>query len=221
MFQYIEIIKKRLFEGWKNFESRFLESNSFNLLKERYQSLSIFKQKSIKYIVIGLFFISFVYLPFSYFISSSSYWAEFKEKQSLVLKLLRIRKKIPFSASPLSKNQMNSRIKEVINKYSGSHFTLKGKKHLPSVKDSIYELHFDVQVEHLNIKQIIRLGTDLHNLSQTQLKTIKLEENKKYLNHYDVFYKLVTFSFKEKESFNKRKKSLKKKKKRSSIRNRR
>lgn len=203
MFSFFENLKKRLFEEWKNFESRLLESNHFNLLKEKYQSLSLLQQKLIKYGF--LCFICFVlaYLPLSYFFSSSVYWMKFKEKQELSLELLKMRNKISSSGFRLSKNQLNRKIENIIEKYSEKAFEIKEKKRKMS-KDSIYEIGFDVHLKHLNIKQAVQLGTELNNLSQSRLESIVIKENQTYPKHYDVDYKLSSFVSKEENRVKKR-----------------
>ena len=87
MFKKLNDLKKQLSEKWKNFESRVLESNTFNLLREKYQSLDILQQKLIKYLIVFFIVAVLAYLPLFYFFSSSSQWGDFKEKQAISLGL--------------------------------------------------------------------------------------------------------------------------------------
>ena len=198
MFKIFKNIKKQFLEEWKNFENRLLESNSFNLFKERYQALNIFYQKLIKYLFVFFVFSALAYLPFSYFFSSADYWGEFKEKQELSLKLLKMRKKISFSAFRFSQEQLKSQIDRIVSRYSASDFTVKEKRSVLPEAVSIDQIDFDIQVKHLNIKQTVKLGTELHNLSQAHLSSITMEENKKFPKHYNTTYKVSAFISKEK-----------------------
>lgn len=193
-----EELKNQLLESWKNLENRLLESNSFNHLKEKYQSLNIVQQKLIKYLVVFFIFISLAYLPLSYFFSSVFNWAEFKEKQKLSLELLKMRNKIHSSSLRYSQSQLKNRIERITEKYSNQDFKIKDKRSVFSKRESIYQIDFDVQLEHLNIKQAIQLGTELHTLSQVRLNSITLDENKEFPKHYDVEYKLSGFVPKKK-----------------------
>lgn len=193
MFKIFENLKKQFFEKWKNFESQLLESNTFNLLRERYQSLDILQQTLIKYLSVFVVFAVLAYFPFSYFLSSSSYWREFKEKQNVSLNLLNMRKKISSSVFHYSQNQLKNKIENIIRKYSTTDFKLTDKRSLLQEGGSIYQIDFDVQLSHLNVKQAVKLGTELHNLSQARLDSVVMEENKKFPKHYDVVYKVSAF----------------------------
>ena len=56
---------------------------------------------------------------------------------------------------------------------------------------------FSFQVGSLNVRQAIRLGTELHNIKQAYLSYFKMEENKKFPQHYDVDFKLSAFTLKK------------------------
>ena len=193
MFTKFEGLKKQLFEKWQNFENRLLESNTFNLLKEKYQSLDIFQQKLIKYLFALSITVILAYFPISYLLSSLSYWKELKEKQNLSLELLQIRKHTSFSAFPYSQIQLKSQIEQIIKKYSSSPFKLQDKKTFPQPNTSIYQVDFDIHLKHLNVKQAIKMGTELHNLYQARLSSITMTENKEFPKHYDVAYQVLSF----------------------------
>ena len=186
-------LKKQLIEAWKNFENRLTESHSFNLLKERYQSLNIKQQKLIRYILALFIFSALAYLPLSYFFSSVIYWGEFKEKQTLSLDLLKMRSKVFSSFFRFSQGDLKNEIKRAVERYSSFDFTVKGKRTVYSKGDSIYQIDFEVQLKHLNVKQAVKLGTELHNLSQSRLKSIVMEENKEHPKRYDVTYRVFSF----------------------------
>ena len=193
MFKRLEELKKQGLEKWQNFENHLLESNTFNILKERYQSLDLFQQKLIKYLSSLSIILILSYFPLSYLLSSLSYWKEMKEKQNLSLELLQVRNRISFSAFPYSQNQLKSQIENIIRKYSTSSFQLQDKRRSLQPGSSIYQIDYDIHLKHLNVKQAIKLGTELHNLYQARLSSITMTENKDFPKHYDVAYQVSSF----------------------------
>ncbi len=194
MNERLRDLKKQLVEAWRSFESRLLESHSFNLLKERYQSLSLNRQRLIKYGFIVCAFVALAYLPLSYFSASVFSWREFKGKQNLSLELLRMRGKLSSSLFRHSQHQLKSKMERVIEKYSSVDFKIEDKKKLFSKKSSIYQIDFGVQLKHLNIKQAIKLGTELNHLPQSRLRSVVMEESKEFPKHYDVAYQVSSFA---------------------------
>ena len=198
MFKKLNDLKKQLSEKWKNFKSRVLESNIFNLLREKYQSLDILQQKLIKYLSVFFIVAVLAYLPLSYFFSSSSQWKKFKERQAISLGLLKMRKKMSYSVLRYSQDQLKTKIEQIVERYTTSDFELKHKKNLFQKEGSIYQIDFDVQLRHLNVKQVVKLGTDLHNLSQARLSSIAMTKSEQFPKHYHVVYKLSAFVSTEK-----------------------
>ena len=199
MLNLFENLKKTFLEEWKTLENRIFESQTFNILKEKYQSLSILYQKLIKYSFFLLLFSVLIYLPISYFFSSRVYWADFQEQQELSMELSKMRNKISNSLFRLSQRKLKKNIENIVSKYSNEKFEIKQTK-IPLPKKSLSQLDFQIKVQHVNIKQIFRLGTDLNRLSQSRLKSLVMEENLKYPKHYDVLYVLSSFFSKESPS---------------------
>ena len=196
MNQKFKNLKNQLNENWKNLENRFLESNSFNHLKEKYHSLDVKRQKLIKYLLIFFIFSAIVYFPLSYFFSSVVSWQEFKEKRSLSLEILKMRNKISSSVFRYSQVQLKNKIQRTINQYSNANSQIEDKRMLFQEEESIEQIDFDIHLKHMNIKQAVRLGTELHHLDQAHLSSITMEENKEFPKHYDVTYKISAFVLK-------------------------
>ena len=192
MFKMLKNLQRQGIDLFKNFENRFLESNAVNVLKEKYQSLSMANQKLIKYGLIVFLFVFVVYLPVSYLSSSISSWSDFKQKYILSLELLKTRNKSS-SFLKLSEEALKLKINRVVEKYSSDDFEVIGAgKPFPKVK-SINQVDFNISLRHLNIKQAVRLGTELNSLPQMRLSEISLSANKEYEKHYDINYKLLAF----------------------------
>ena len=192
MFKILKDLQKQAIDLFKNFESRFLESNSFNVLKEKYQSLNLRQQRLIKYALIVFLLLFIMYLPVSYLGSSIGSWSDFKQKYVLSLDLLKTRAN-KASFLNLSEEDLNLKINQIVKKYSSDEFSLIAlNKPFPKAK-SVSQREFNIELKHLNIKQAIRLGTELNNLPQARLSEISFLESKEYKKHYDVAFKLSAF----------------------------
>ena len=187
MKKHTETLKKLLDQFWENFQDKLNESHLFNLLKERYESLSIARQKTIKYIIgTGLLLLILV-IPVFYLTSSFSYWSEFKVKYRLSQRLLKLRTSPTAFQSARSPSAVKQTMERLIKKYRPEGWSLKhkpGKNKESSVKTEVFE----IKVDHLNIKQVIQLGTDLNALPSVRLESLQIRESAQYTNHYDTTY---------------------------------
>ena len=189
-------IKKQILELWKSLENKILESNKFNALKERYQSLSLLHQKLIKYSIVSFLLIAFLYLPVFYFFSSTALWLEFKSKQKLSWELLKVRQKSSqLNFQSRSENQVKMNLRQTARKYSPEDLNL--QETASKKMDFIKRKQFKLQIPHLNIKQAVQLGAELHALNFVRLDGIQFKENKEYPKHYDIDYELSVFLLKE------------------------
>ena len=182
-----EIFKRRLNRFWETFQEKLYESHLFNLLKERYEALSGFQQKIIRYIAGILLLIVVFIIPFLYFTSALSHWREFKVKYQLSLRLLKLRTNpTPFqrAGTPEAVKQTMERL---IKKYQSENYFLKNKKERTG-KAPFKTEAFEITVKHLNIKQVVQLGGDLSALPSVRLESLQMTENTEYANHYDTVY---------------------------------
>ena len=192
MFSRIKELKKPLLEIWKNLENKILESNKYNALKEKYQSLNLLYQKLIKYSVIGCLLALLLYIPLFYFVSGTSGWLEFKTKQELSWELLKVRRqKAKLSSGFTSDSQIKRSIEQVVKKYFSEDFNLQQQKSKKA--DFIDKKQFLLKIPYLNIKQAIQLGTELHDLKFVRLDSIQFSESPQYPKHYEMEYELSTF----------------------------
>ena len=191
-------LKKELLELYQRLESQVLESNSFNILKERYQSLSILNQKLIKIFLMVLFLVIVLYFPVYYISSSSVSWFDLKKKYKLSIELLKVREKSSFSNMKSTKKLLKNRINDIVQKYSTENIQIKERSKKDSKFDFVEQVTFEIDVPYLNIRQAIQLGTELESISQIRLKELSFKENTKYKNRYDVYYDLSGFVISEK-----------------------
>ena len=176
MFKLLKNLQTQGLEFLKNLENRFSESNTYNILKEKYQSLNVGQQKLIKYFLIAFLSLCIFYFPVSHLLSSIVSWSDFKQKYSLSLELLKARNKRS-SFLRFSKEELKTKINKAVEKYSSDNFKIiDSKKPFPKAK-SIRQMDFSVHVKHLNIKQAVKLGTELNSAPQMRLSEISLEES--------------------------------------------
>ena len=204
-------LKKEFVELYQRLESQVLASNSFNILKERYQSLSLLNQKLIKVFLMTLFFVIVLYFPLYYISSSSVSWLELKKKYKLSIELLKVREKSSFSNMKSTKKLLKNRINDTVQKYSTEDIQIKESSKQDSQFDFVEQVTFKVDVSYLNIRQAIRLGTELEAISQIRLKELSFKENTQYKNRYDIYYNLSGFVISEK--LNSKPKRIKKRRK--------
>lgn len=189
-------LKKKLGESLEDIQNQIASSHSFNLLKERYEALSIFHQKIIKYSLVGSVLVLVGFFPIYYFFLSMGYWGDFKEKHLLSIKLLRTRSHqahhFEFSRRDFKKN-----LKEIVEKYQSQNYSIKDQAGL-SDNDQFKKVNYTVTVDHLNVRQVMKLGAELHHLPIAVVSSLSMTESSKYPKHYDV--KFVVFSYFSKQS---------------------
>ena len=198
MRQTFEDLKKQLSYQLESLQSRINESNLFNLLRERYESLSIFQQKIIKHGAVALLFLLLIMVPLSYFFSSMSYWKEFQEKRSASLAMLQARSKPRAFLSPPAESDLKLRISNIVRKYREEGGIIKNKPSKRLNDKKTRQIDFEVEVNLLNVREAIQLGTDLHDLPQSRLASLIMRENPEHPKRYDVSFALSFFLSKTK-----------------------
>ena len=182
-----EILKKQLEQFWENLQNKLTESHLFNLLKEKYESLNIIQQKAIKYITGIVLLLLILVMPLFYLTSSLSHWNEFKIKYQLSQRLLKLRTNPTAFHSTRSSASIKQAMERLIKKYRAEGYSLKSKS-TGSRKSQVKTEVFEIKVDHLNIKQVIQLGTDLNVLPSVRLESLQIRESAQYANHYDTTY---------------------------------
>ena len=194
MSQKFEEIKKNILKILISAQEHLEESSSYNFLKERYQTLSLLKQRLIKYGAFITLAGIILFLPLYYFTSSLFHEKEFKEKKSLALRLLRIRTNPLPPFQQVSQDEMRKRISDIIIKYQKQNYTIKNEFAPYNKNSNLKKISFKIQVSHLNVRHAIQLGEGLMNLPLLKIKSIKMQENEKYQKLYDVTYVVSFFT---------------------------
>ncbi len=197
MFQKLKEIKKQLLYYLEHIQSRIIESNSFNVLKEKYQSRSLFHQKMIKYGSLSLIIFLVSFIPLYYFHLSSEHWSEFKEKRELSLDLLKVRNHKSIFSN-VSEFRLRQDITNIIKKYKEKGYLIKDKP-IPSKEKNLKKVVYEVKVDHLNIRQAVQMGMELNDILPAHLSSLIMKESDLYPKHYDVSFELSVYFHKIKK----------------------
>lgn len=194
----LQTFKKQILDYLESLKNRIAETNTFNSLKERYQSFSRARQKTIITASLSFFiFIAFA-LPFYYFYLSVQTWNEFDSKWQASLKILKYR-----SYNSEALNQTDSQIRyalsTVITKYQDSDYNIQNKKIF--IKDkNIRQMDYSIEVKHLNVRQVMQVGAEIQNIPNAYMLSLTMKQSPDYPKHYDSTFVLSVYSPKNKFS---------------------
>lgn len=193
MFSRLKNLKKQLLSKLEAVESRIHQSDTFNTFKEKIQALPAGKQKALKYASLALLLIGMFSIPFAYFYSSVEYLSEFKEKESLSLKLLKTGSQ-HFSL-PIQKSgeQVKQILESIVKKYQTEGYLISDKGSFKMKEGDLESHRMDVFVKHLNIKQAVALGENVNSVQFIRIHKLEMTENTTYTNHYDMNFSILFF----------------------------
>ncbi len=193
MRQIYESLKKQLAYQLESLQSKIIESSLFNILRERFESLPLSRQKLIKYAAAGAGLALPALIPFLYFSSSIKHWGEFQEKRSASLEMLSLRHKPKALFSQPSESDLRRRIETLAKKYQKDGFLIKDKPKKWISGKSARQIDFELEIQLLNVKEAVQLGTELHDLPQTRLSSLELRESRERPKRYDAVFWTSSF----------------------------
>lgn len=201
----LEDVKDQLRDQFIELKSRIEESAAYNSMRERYENLSPGAQRGL---ILGLsLFAVFVmmYIPYSYFSTSSEYVVDYNDKRQLIRKLLQASRTASQSGAVSNPPATESLVGTIQGRLSS--FGL-----LPDQTSSVQPIGGDelgggfappgitqegvrVDLLSLNVKQVVDIGYDLQNLMQgVRLVGLTMNPNAKDRRYFDVSYKIARFS---------------------------
>lgn len=178
------------------------ETESYQQLSDRYQSLTPSGQKIVKFL--GLSFVIFIFLffPLSQISTSKEFITSFEDKRNLIRDLFKTYRESSQTSrlmpAPESSNLMGS-----INS------TLQSEQLLPEqivsvslgaaegrlIPQNLMTNVIDVKLAKLNLRQVVDIGSRLSALSQSvKLKDLLMSANSELAGYFDVTYKLYTLN---------------------------
>lgn len=193
-------LNEKLTAAWGELQ----ENSTFNTLRERYQTLSSNAQKGVQVGAALLVLLILIYIPFSYFSSSSTYVEDFEANRSMIRSLLeasrnsRLPPPLPAGQDP---ERLANRVKMVLGGFRllpeqiGEVETLANNPAGGLVPPSIQQAGVAVQLKTLNLTQVMEIGQRLQSLdSGTKLVGMEIQASKAKKDYLDVVFRIVNFS---------------------------
>ena len=206
MLSQLDNLKKRILLQIELIEERVQESDSFNLLKERFQALSPRRRRQIKYSAFSLLLLAAVGLPLSFLYSSSSRLSDFREKDRLSRALLKTGSPAAFSSHQKSAEEVKKQLAGLAQRHTEEEggqilkdlgvFKISKEETGGEGKgfsDSVTAHQMELSVPRLNIKQAVSLGERISRFHSLKIRKLRLKENPSYENHYDADFSVVFF----------------------------
>lgn len=198
-----EDLKDQLRDQFAELRSKIEESQIYNTLRERYETLSVTTQMWIK-IGTALVVVSvLVYFPYIYFSDSFKNVEIYNDKRTLIRKLLRAGSSVAGSVeNPPPTSQLIENIRSQLSGHSllpeqiGEINVLSpdalGGRFAPK---EIEQEAIGVGLKKLNLKQVIEIGYRLQNNAPgVRLVGIEVRAGSPDPHYFDVLYKLARFS---------------------------
>lgn len=201
MSRFEEIFEQLKAKSTEIFE-KIKETESYQQLSDRYQSLTPSGQKIVKFLGIGFIVFLFLFIPLSQISTSKEFITSFEDKRNLIRDLFKTYRESSQTSrlmpAPESSNLMGS-----INS------TLQSEQLLPEqivsislgsaegrlIPQNLMTNVIDVKLTKLNLRQVVDIGSRLSALSQSvKLKDLLMSANNELAGYFDVTYKLYTLN---------------------------
>ena len=193
MSRFEEIFEQLKAKSTEIFE-KIKETESYQQLSDRYQSLTPSGQKIVKFLGIGFIVFLFLFIPLSQISTSKEFITSFEDKRNLIRDLFKTYRESSQTSrlmpAPESSNLMGS-----INS------TLQSEQLLPEqivsvslgsaegrlIPQNLMTNVIDVKLTKLNLRQVVDIGSRLSALSQSvKLKDLLMSANNELAGYFDV-----------------------------------
>ena len=201
----LQDFKEQLIHQLKTTKERVEESSAYNSLKDRFENLTPVGQKSIIAALVLGAIILVMYLPVSFYSSSSDNVASFEKRRALIRDLLRSSKEAsetPDIPVPPPMDALKAQVEGALQSFKLipeqiASIEILGEENglIPSqlVKGSLR-----VTLSQLNLRQVVDIGNRLQGIrSSVKLKDLTIDPSKKNAKYFDVVYKLTALNVPE------------------------
>ncbi len=198
-------VKDQIKEKFLELFGKIQESQVYNNIAEKYETLSPGAQKGIVSGGVILGFLILVSIPISYYSSSSSAIEEYDNTRQLIRALLRA-SRIASESSNLpaliSSEELKARIQNDLSSFQLLPEQVGGVSDLESDKmgsplapSSISQSGVGLSLKKLNLKQVVDIGFQLQNINPSvKLAGLEVVAGTPDPHYFDVLYKLVVFT---------------------------
>lgn len=194
-------LKTSLTTTWE----RIQESEAYNQLNDKYQSLSPSGQKVAQAVTAVLIAGIVFYSPISQLQVSSELLAQFEEKRTLIRDLFKTYRESSGGLQMAPAPQANELISTVQSSLQGSKLipeqivsvnTAQAEGRL--IPANLQQAVVEVKLAKLNLRQIVDIGAQLANISQAvKVKDMFMQANAELAGYFDVTYKLYALKVPE------------------------
>jgi len=199
--ELLDQAKSQAQELWEKIQ----ESEAYNQINDRYQSLSSTGQKATQVILILTIVGLFLYSPISQLSVSQNLISEFEAKRTLIRNLFKAYRDSSTSAQISPAPMSSELISNIQNSLSNARLlpeqiiavsTLQAESKL--IPESLLSSVIEVKLSKLNLRQIIDIGTQLVNISEAvKVKDMAVRAHSELKGYFDVDFKLYSLKVPE------------------------
>lgn len=201
----LDDIRDKVFESLQAVKGRLEESDAYNQLKERYDSLPPLTQKAILGAVGVIATYIVLQIPLSYYDQGSENVALFEENRDLVLDLYKVKRHamaLPQTAPPLEAGELESRARAAVNNArvqpeqvkAITMFDNSGSHASSFIPKNVTQSGVEVRLANLNLSQIVDIGHALTNLGSAKIVGMEVKPGAAPGNYFDATFKVVSFN---------------------------
>ena len=187
-------IKNRSVESWEKFK----ETEIYQKLSDRYQTLSPSGQKIVKFLAVFFVILIVVFIPMSQLSVSKEMVAQFEQQRQLIRDMFKTYRESSSNAL-LSQPPNSDTLIGSVNSLLQSEQLIPeqiqgvalGSSEGRLIPQNLLNEVIDIRLAKLNLRQVVDIGTKLSNISQAvKLKDILMNANTELAGYFDVTYKL-------------------------------
>ncbi len=201
----LDDIRDKALEGLQTAKAQLEESDTYNQLKERFESLSPIVQKLILASVGIIFGYVLLLIPFSYYDTGTENIALFEENRDLVLDLNRVKRRsiaTPQTSDPLETSELESRARMAVTtarvqpeQIKGvSMFDNAGTQASSFIPKNVTQNGVEIRLANLNLAQIVDIGHALTNMGSAKIVGMDVRAGSAPGNYFDATFKVVSFN---------------------------
>lgn len=202
----LDDVRDKALETLQVVKSKLDESETFNRLKERYDSLSPIMQKTIQSIAALVVALILFQFPKSFYDTGTENLALFEENRDLTLNLYRIKRlsiTTPQTVPPLQASELEGRARTAVTAARVQPEQIKGISlfdnagpHSSSfIPKEVTQAGVEVRLANLNLTQIVDIGHQLTNQGSAKIVGLDVRPGTAVGNYFDATFKVVSFNF--------------------------
>jgi hypothetical protein len=199
-----ENLQEQLKEQWADLSSKIQESQTFNNLREQFESQTPAVQKAISIgSLVFVTFMLFYMLPFAYISQSSTNMEAFEENRELIKGLLNVSRSVKAPSPlppPMNTGEIRGRVDGILraNRLLPDQIGDMQDIPAPAVRDmvppSVIQNGLAFQLKKLNVSQIVSVTNAVQNMGNgVKLMGIDVVQSANQTHYYDVILRIVHF----------------------------